>query len=490
MIDAGLPETRRYSAKEKCGLFGIFAPPAMGENTGVVDRTYFGLHALQHRGQESAGIAISDGESIDVHVGMGLVSQVFKQKVVRKMSQGARMAIGHVRYSTAGSSLIGNAQPMLFEYALGQIAIAHNGNLINAGLLRDEYEAHGHIFRGTSDSEIIIHLLAKPTHFTKADPIGHILNHLQGAYCLLFLLKDQIVAARDPYGIRPLCLGKTPDGLIVVTSETCALDIVDAELIREVEPGEIVTIDKDGIHSRFFDGPDKVNPAHCVFEQVYFADPSSQVFGENVHIVRHKMGRQLAREAPADCDMVIPVPNCARCAAGGYAEELSIPYGRGFTVSHYTGRSFIEPEQPMRDLAVRMKLNVIRETVRGQKLAVIEDSVVRGTTTRGKVNALRRAGAKEIHLRVASPPIRFPCFYGIDFPSREELIAHNKTVEEIRDYLEVDSLQYLSLEGMLSCVKSPPSHYCNACWSGNYRIPVDESMSKFSLERYQRKLFE
>ncbi len=470
--------------KEKCGVFGIFGDPA------AVDKCYMGLHALQHRGQESAGIVVSDGENLYGHTGMGLVSEVFPGKRLKELSSLGKTAIGHVRYSTSGSSRLQNAQPLLAEYSMGQIAVAHNGNLINAMLLRDEYEAYGHIFKGTSDSEIIIHLMAKPTHIAKRDTTAHVLNHLQGAYSLLFLFPDRIEAARDPHGIRPLCLGQLENGCYVVASETCALDIIEAEFIREVEPGEIVTLDKDGVHSRFFDGPRAVEPAYCIFEQVYFSDPSSIVFGENIHLVRHKMGMQLAREAPVDADLVIPVPNCARCAAGGYAEQSGIQYARGFTVSHYAGRSFIEPEQPMRDLAVKMKLNVIRDVVKDKRLIVIEDSVVRGTTTRGKLAALRRAGAREIHLRVASPPIRFPCFYGIDFPNKEELIANTRTVEQIRDYLEIDSLQYLSLDGMLSCVKNSPNHYCTACWSGKYPVPVNEQMSKYAFERYQKRLFE
>jgi len=469
--------------KESCGLAGIFNHP------GAVEKCYFGLHALQHRGQESAGIAVSDGETLSCHTGMGLVGEVFTSSVRRQLSQKGNIAIGHVRYSTSGTSTINNAQPLLVEYSLGQMAVAHNGNLINAILLRDEYEAYGHIFKGTSDSEVITHLMAKPSHINKPDTLAHVLAHLQGAFCLLFLFPDRIEAARDAYGIKPLCIGRLEDGAYMVASETCALDIVDAEFVREVEPGEIVTLDKNGLHSRYFDGPNLVRPSYCIFEHVYFADPSSTIFGENVHQVRHKMGRQLAREAPADADIVIPVPNCARCAAGGYAEQSGIPYDRGFTVSHYTGRSFIEPEQPMRDLAVKMKLNVIKEVVRDKRLVVIEDSIVRGTTTHGKMGALKRAGAKEIHLRVASPPIRYPCFYGVDFPSKQELIANKRTIEEIRDYLEIDSLAYLSLDGMLSCVKNPPKHYCTACWSGRYRIPVDEAVSKYSFERNQRKLF-
>ena len=469
--------------REKCGLFGIFGHP------GAVDKCYLGLHALQHRGQESAGMAISDGQYLYGHTGMGLVGEVFGQSRLRQMSEFGDTGIGHVRYSTAGSSKADNAQPLLRNFSQGQVAVAHNGNLINGMLLRKEYENHGSLFQGTCDTEVIIHLLAKPNHLSKPDPLAHILNHLQGAYCLLFLFPDRIEAARDPYGIRPLCIGRLADGAYVAASETCALDIVEADYIRDVEPGEIVTLDKHGLSSRFFDGPASVTPAHCIFEQVYFSDPSSTIFGENVHLVRTEMGRQLAREAPVDADLVVPVPTCAKCAAGGYSEQSGIALGRAFTVSQYAGRSFIEPEQPMRDLAVKMKLNVIKEAVRGKRLAVIEDSVVRGTTTRGKMGALRRAGAREIHLRVASP-IRHPCYYGIDFPSHDELIADGKSVEKIRDYLQVDSLAYLSLEGMLGCVQSPPGHYCTACWSGKYRIPVDQAVSKYTFERYQLKMFE
>ena len=470
--------------KENCGVVGIFDHP------NASDYCILAMHSLQHRGQESAGIAVSDGDTIRGHNGMGLVSDVFPRDLQQQLTNWGDTAIGHVRYSTAGSSNIANAQPMLVEYSLGQMAVAHNGNLVNAMLLRDEYEAHGHIFQGTSDTEVIIHLIAKPSHISKPDPLAHVCRHLQGSFCLVLLHAEKMEAARDARGIRPLCIGKLPNGSYMVASETCALDIVDAEFVREVEPGEIVTIDKNGLHSRFFQEPQTVNPAHCIFEQVYFADPSSKIFGENVHQVRLAMGKQLAKESAVEADIVIPVPNCARCAAQGYAAESGIPYDRGFTVSHYAGRSFIEPEQPMRDLAVKMKLNVIREVVEDKRVVVVEDSVVRGTTTRGKMSALRRAGAKEIHLRVASPPIKHPCFYGIDFPSKNELIANDKTVEEIRDYLEIDSLHYISLEGMLSCVEKPNAHYCTACWSGIYPIPVDEMVNRFTHDMFQKKLFE
>jgi amidophosphoribosyltransferase len=363
------------------------------------------------------------------------------------------------------------------------VAVAHNGNLVNAGDLRRRREADGAIFQTTSDTEVILHLLANPQYAEQPDPLAAVLRELRGAYCLLFIFPDRIEAARDPFGLRPLCIGRLESGHFCVASETCALDIVDAEYLRDVEPGEIVTLDAEGLSSRRFIERSQIRPAQCVFELVYFSDPASDVFGQNVHMFRVALGRQLAREHPADADYVIPVPNCARCAAIGYSEESGLPRGRGFVTSHYSGRSFIMPTQDQRDLAVKMKLNVIREAVRGKRLVVVEDSVVRGTTTRGKMGALRKAGAKEIHLRVASPPIRHACYYGIDFPSRQELVATRRSIDEIREFLEVDSLAYLSLEGMLGCAKQHATHYCNACFSGNYPMSVDEPMEKLGFER-------
>ena len=468
--------------KHYCGLFGVFGHPE------AVQLTYLGLYAQQHRGQESAGICSCDHGPINRYAGMGLVTDVFDRRTLDGLR--GTMAIGHVRYSTTGSCQASNAQPLLVNYARGQVAVAHNGNLINAALLRNEYEEHGAIFNTTSDTEVIVHLLAKPSHLDRSDQIVHILSHLQGAYSLLFLFADRMVAARDPFGLRPLVLGKLENGAIVAASETTALDIVDAEFLREVAPGEVVTITEKGLNSKWIVPPGTVKPAHCIFEQIYFADPASEVFGENVHQVRAAMGQQLAREAPVDADLVIAIPNCARCAALGYSQASGIPYGRGFTVSHYAGRSFIMPEQSMRDLAVKMKLNVIRSNVKGKRLIVVEDSVVRGTTTRGKIGALRKAGPKEIHLRVASPPIRHACYFGIDFPDPSALIANNRSVEEIRDYLGVDSLHYLSVEGMLSCVKHPAAHYCTACFTGKYPMPVDHPVSKLAFEDKQLKMFE
>ena len=450
--------------------------------------TYLGLYAQQHRGQESAGICSRNDGLIRRYAGMGLVTEVFNRRILEQLR--SPVAVGHVRYSTTGSCHDANAQPLLVNYAGGQVAVAHNGNLINAGLLRSEYEEHGAIFNTTSDTEVIVHLLAKPAHLAKDNQLIHVLNHLQGAYSLLFLFADRMVAARDPFGFRPLVLGRLANGGIVAASETCALDMVDAEFVREVQPGELVTISEAGIGSQRIVPEGAARPAYCIFEQVYFADPASDVFGENVHQVRKAMGARLAQEAHVPADVVIPIPNCARCAALGFAQASGLPYERGFTTSHYMGRSFIMPQQWQRDLAVKMKLNVIKHSVQGKRLIVVEDSVVRGTTTRGKIGALRKAGAREIHLRVASPPIRYPCYFGIDFPDPNELIANQRSVEQIRDYLGVDSLHYLSLEGMLSCVKHDDRHYCTACFSGAYPMPVDQPVSKFALERYQLQMFE
>ncbi len=470
--------------KEYCGLFGIYG------DSQAVEKTYFGLHALQHRGQESAGIASSDGEDLRCYTGMGTVRRVFRTGSGAMTKLKNPIAVGHVRYSTTGASRACNSQPLMCEYSRGQVAVAHNGNLINAGLLRDEYEAYGSIFKSTSDTEIITHLLAKPTHVAKPDPLGHVLNHLQGAYSLLFLFADRIEAARDPYGIRPLVIGQTDAGAPVVASETCALDAIDAEFIREVEPGEIVTLGRKGISSRFFVTPGTITPAHCIFEHIYFAKQNSHIFGENVHELRKKVGRQLAREHLVEADVVIPVPDSGTSAAIGYAEESGIPFDMGLVRSHYVGRTFISPEQRVRELEVKLKLAVIPDTVRGKRVVVVDDSIVRGTTTRGKIRAIRKAGAREIHMRVSCPPIRFPCFYGVDFPTKDELLANERTLREIREFLEVDSVGYVSLEGMLACAALPADHYCTACWSGQYRIPVVNVVNKFIMEHHQMTMFD
>lgn len=471
--------------KEECGLFGVYGDPQ------AVQKAYFALHSLQHRGQESAGIASSDGEYIHCYAGMGQVSRVFRsgRGILERLDNS--IAIGHVRYSTSGSTNPTNSQPFLSEFSRGQVAVAHNGNLINASLLRDEYEAYGHIFKSTSDTEIIVHLMAKPTHVSKPDPLGHVLNHLQGAFSLLFLFPDRIEAARDPYGIRPLCIGRTPEGAYCVASETCALDAIEADYIRDVEPGEIVTFDHRGLTSRYFVKPGTVTPAHCIFEHVYFAKQSSVIFGDNVHEVRKRCGAQLAREHPIEADVVIPVPDSGTSAAIGYSTQSGLPFDMGFVRSHYIGRTFIAPSQMMRDLAVKLKLTVVKNAVRGKRVVVVDDSVVRGTTTRGKIRSLRMAGAKEVHMRVACPPVKHPCFYGVDFPTYGELLANQKkTMEQIREFLEVDSIGYLSLDGLLKSASLPPDHYCTACWSGQYRIPVSTVVNKFTMERHQMQLFD
>ena len=469
--------------KEECGLFGIYG------DSDAIHKMYFGLFSLQHRGQESAGIASSDGERIKQIAGMGTVKRVFGSNSAALAKLNNPTAIGHVRYSTTGSKKMINCQPFLSEYSRGQVAVAHNGNLINASLLRDEYEAYGSIFKSNSDTEIIIHLLAKPSHVSKPDPLGHVLNHLQGAYSLLILYPDRIEAARDPYGVRPLVLGKLDGGAYVVASETCAFDAIGAEFIREIEPGEIITLDKNGVSSRFFVKPGTVKPAHCIFEHIYFAKQNSYFFGENVHLFRKKIGRQLAKEYPVDADVVIPVPDSGTAAAIGYYEESKIPFDMGLIRSHYVGRTFIAPSQKSREMAVKVKLAVVKDVVKNKRVVVVDDSIVRGTTTRGKMRALRKAGAKEIHLRASCPPIRFPCFYGVDFPTKEELIANKRTMEQIKDFIEVDSLGYLSLDGLLDCAALDKDNYCTACWSGKYRIPVDIAVNKFAMEHHQMHMF-
>ncbi|MFA5252354.1 MAG: amidophosphoribosyltransferase [Phycisphaerae bacterium] len=473
-----------FEKRESCGLFGIFGDPD------AVQKTYLGLYGLQHRGQESAGIASSNGESIQCYKGMGTVGRVFRSGTGVLKELANPIAIGHVRYSTTGSSKEINSQPLLSEYSRGQVALAHNGNLINAALLRDEYEAYGSIFKSTSDTEVIIHLLAKPTHVSKPDPLAHVLNHLQGAYCLLFLYADRIEAARDPYGVRPLCLGQIDKGAYVVASESCAFDAVGAKFLREIMPGEIIRLDKKGLSSRFFVTPGTVRPAHCIFEHIYFAKQNSTIFGENVHMFRKKLGRRLAIEQPAEADVVIPVPDSGTSSAIGFAEQSKIPFDMGMVRSHYIGRTFISPDQKMREAEVKLKLAVVKEVVDGKSVVVVDDSIVRGTTTRGKIRTLRQSGAKQIHMRVSCPPIRCPCFYGVDFPTKEELLANNRSLKQIKEFLEVDSVGYMSLEGLLSCAALPAENYCTACFSGKYPIPVDTTVNKFSLEHYQMHMFD
>ena len=466
-------------AKHKCGVFAVWGP------TDSAQLIYMGLHAQQHRGQESAGIAVSNGRSIQHHVGMGLVGEVFNAQILQGLE--GRGGIGHNRYSTTGSSRVSNAQPLVREYGGGmQVAVGHNGNLINADRLRADYESRGHIFTTTTDTEVIIHLLSKH-HLTNEDPISAALEHLYGAYSLVFLFHDRIEAARDPWGWRPLVIGRLADGGYCVASETVALDTIGAKLVREVEPGEIITVNDEGLSSRRF--ADAQQPAHCIFEHVYLAHSSSRLFGDTVQIARERMGERLAIEAPVEADCVIPMPDSGRSAAMGYARQSGLPFREGIVPNRYVGRTFIQPTQAQRDMAVKLKLNVVEEVVGGKRLIVVDDSIVRGTTTRGKMQQLRNAGASEIHLRISCPPIRHACYFGIDFPDPAQLIANERTVDQIAAYLGVDSLAYLSTEGMLSCVSRPPESYCTACFTGEYRLRPERQVTKLDLERHQLKMF-
>lgn len=465
--------------KEYCGVFGIWGAEDSAH------RAYYATYAQQHRGQESAGIAVTDGQLLSGHVGMGLVPEVFTPRHLAELQ--GKAAIAHNRYSTTGSSRSCNAQPLIQQFSKGQLAIAHNGNLINAGILRKHFEEMGHIFHTTTDTEIIFHLLAEPHHQQKPDPLWAALQHLQGAYSLVLLFADRIEAVRDPWGWRPLVIGETDEGYPVVASETVALDAIGARTVREVEPGEIVTLNDEGVHSRRFAA--KTTPAYCIFEHVYFANPSSHIFGDTVQIARERFGEQLAREAPVEADCVMPMPDSGRSAALGYARHSGLPFREGIVPNRYVGRTFIQPTQQQRDIAVQLKLNVVEEVVRDKRIVVVDDSIVRGTTTRGKMAQLRRAGAKEIHFRISCPPIRHGCYFGVDFPDVDQLIANNRTVNEIAEYLGVDSLYFLSLGGMLDCVTQPREHYCTACYSGQYRIDIEKPIGKLDLEQYQMRIF-
>ena len=486
--------------KEKCGVFGVWGDPA------GVRLAYIALYAQQHRGQESAGIAVSDGESIVGHCGMGLVPEVFTERALWELEHPPERrraaanseerstvlgAIGHNRYSTTGASVMTNCQPIIESYIGGQVAVGHNGNLINAGAVRDRFEEDGHIFHTTSDTEVIVHLLASPEQQRPRDPLAATLRRLQGAFSLVFLFPDRVEAARDPWGWRPLSLGWTKSGRPVVASETVAFDAIGAAFDREIEPGEIVTLTDAGVTSRRFSEPAE-RLAHCVFEHVYFANPASRLFGQTVQIVREKLGERLAAEAPVDADFVMPMPDSGRSAANGFARASGVPYREGIVPNRYVGRTFIKPTQGERDAAVRLKLNIIEEIVRGRRLIIVDDSIVRGTTTRTKMQQLRDAGASEIHLRISCPPIAHPCYFGVDFAERDQLIAHNRTVEEIREFLGVDSLYFLSLDGLLACAatdRTPPGQFCTACYSGNYPIDIEHPQTKGIIERRQMKMF-
>jgi amidophosphoribosyltransferase len=459
---------------DECGVVAIFSHPEAEK------LAYLGLHALQHRGQESAGIVTSDGVTSRVHKAMGLVADIFTEDVLAKIR--GTLAIGHTRYSTAGDSALLNAQPILVQSNKGAVAVAHNGNLVNAVEVRNRLEQQGSIFQTNSDTEVIVHLLALSREKTLPEAIADALRRVEGAFSLVVMSPDRIIAARDPRGFRPLAMGRIPalEGqkrdTIVFASETCAFDLIGATYEREVKPGELVVVGPEGITSRFYSTA--APQSSCIFEHVYFSRPDSMVFGRAVQTSREEMGRQLAREAPVEADLVVPVPDSGVTAAVGYAAESGIPFRFGLIRNHYVGRTFIEPSQNVRDFGVRLKLNPVRSLLEGKRVVLIDDSIIRGTTSRKIVRMVRNAGAKEVHMRVSCPPTISPCYYGVDTPSKNQLIAANKTIEQIREYIRVDSLSYLSLDGLKrACGEGEKTTYCSACYSGKYPtniVDVDE----------------
>ena len=445
--------------KDECGVFGIFGHPEAS------NLTYLGLYALQHRGQESAGIVAADGERMRVSRAMGHVAEAFNEQSLGQLP--GHLAIGHTRYSTAGESKIENAQPFLIDCAHGQIAVAHNGNLVNARELRDDLVHRGSIFQTGSDTEVVLHLYARSKAPSVEEALVESVAQLSGAFSLVLLTKNRLIAARDPHGFRPLALGRLGEAWIVC-SETCALDLIGATYLRDVEPGELVIISDGGLRSvkPFPDAP----RAHCVFEHVYFARPDSYVFGASVNEVRTELGRQLAREAPADADVVVPIPDSGVCAAVGFAEESHLPLRMGLIRNHYVGRTFIQPQQSIRHFGVKVKLNPVRSILEGKRVVLLDDSIVRGTTSRKIVKMVKAAGASQVHLRISCPPTVSPCFYGVDTPSRTELIAASHTIEDIRKYVQADSLAYLSLDGLRRAVGPQAGSYCTSCYTGVYPV--------------------
>ncbi|MDP9263534.1 MAG: amidophosphoribosyltransferase [Acidobacteriota bacterium] len=451
--------------REECGVVGIHAHPEAST------LAYLGLHALQHRGQESAGIVSSDGANLHIKKAMGLVVDIFTEEALSLLK--GNLAIGHNRYSTTGDSALLNAQPIVVDCNKGMIALAHNGNLVNAQQIRAKLETQGSIFQTTSDTEVIVHLIAQSKEHTLPEAISDALRRIEGAFSLVLMTRDRLFAARDPRGFRPLSMGRIPraagqrDDTIVFASETCAFDLIGATYERDVKAGEIIVVGPEGVSSRFY--ATAMPQSSCIFEHVYFSRPDSKVFGRSVNDSREALGRQLAKEAPAEADIVVPVPDSGVTAAMGYSAESGIPFRMGLIRNHYIGRTFIEPEQSVRDFGVRLKLNPVRSVISGQRLVLIDDSIVRGTTSRKIVRMLRDAGAREVHMRISCPPTISPCFYGVDTPSKKQLIAANKSVDEIRDYIGADSLAYLSMEGMKeSCGDGQKTTYCTACYTGSY----------------------
>jgi amidophosphoribosyltransferase len=454
--------------REECGLFGIFRHPE------AANLTYLGLYALQHRGQESVGIASSSGDRLQVHKAMGYVADSFDEATISRLN--GTSAVGHVRYSTAGESGLKNAQPILIDCAHGEIAICHNGNLVNARELRTALVEAGSIFQTTSDTEVLLHLYARSRAASVEDALVESISQAQGAFSLVLLTKDRLIAVRDPHGFRPLALGRLGDSYIVC-SETCALDLIDAEWIRDIEPGEVFIVGPEGTRSirPFPPAPQ----AHCIFEHVYFARPDSYVFGKSVNEVRTELGRRLAEEQPAVADVVVPIPDSGVCAAIGFAEAAGLPLQMGLIRNHYVGRTFIEPHQAIRHFGVRVKLNPVKSILQGRRVVLVDDSIVRGTTSRKIVKMVRAAGAREVHMRISCPPTISPCFYGVDTPQRSELIAATHSLEEIRRYIDADSLGYLGLDGMLSSVGSARSSYCTSCYTGHYPVAFPQDQTAY-----------
>jgi len=459
-----------------CGIFGIF------NHKDAANLTYLGLHALQHRGQESAGISSTDGYTVTTHREMGLVSDIFDADVLQKLKGNA--AVGHVRYSTAGSSNIGNAQPLSVEYSQGYLAIAHNGNLTNARIIKDELQNYGSIFQSTTDTEVIIHLIALSHENSTLERLTSALKRIEGSYSLVLLTNKELIVARDPLGFRPLALGKIKDAY-AVSSETCAFDLMGARYMREVEPGEIIHISHNGMKS--YKPFKKTDPQFCIFEYIYFARPDSFMFGETVYSVRKDLGRQLAKDTHVDADMVIAIPDSGIGAAIGYSQETGLPFELGLIRNHYVGRTFREPEESIRHFGVKLKLNAVHDIVKGKRIIVIDDSIVRATTGRKIIKMLRQYGAKEIHFRVSSPPTTHPCFYGIDTPSRTELIASSHTVREINKYMGSDTLRYLTTESLRRAVGSDNYTFCDACFSGKYPSKFPWGMELEQMELFSKR---
>jgi amidophosphoribosyltransferase len=472
-MDSSLQVVEDGRPKHECGVCGIFG------HEDASKLTYFGLYALQHRGQESAGIVASDDGKVSIHKAMGLVPEIFSEEILQGLP--GSMAMGHVRYSTTGASNIINSQPLMVTHKGWTLAVAHNGNLVNSMELRQDLEGKGSIFQTSMDSEVVLHLMARTTHLGLDRALIESFSCLRGAYSILLMTENTLVAVRDPGGFRPLCLGKLNNGAWIVASETCALDLVEGEYVRDIEPGEILIINKDGIRS-IFPWP-KQRTSFCIFEQVYFARPDSDIFGINVYESRKRMGEIMARESDVDGDFVMPFPDSGNYAAIGFSRASGIPLEMGMIRNHYVGRTFIQPTQSMRDFNVRVKLNPVRALLKGKRVIIVEDSIIRGTTGRSRVRALREAGATEVHMMVSCPPTRFACYYGIDFPSSDQLIASKFSVEEIAADLGLDSLHYLSIEGLVEATGLSREDFCLACFDNNYPVEPDKNFTKDALER-------